>query len=160
MLDAQIEELKQEDPKGLFVIKKVIDEIHSLSNLNREFYLSIVKNVIIDISQAVSEEYSADVSKFKVLTSKIGIIIESFAYTSDYKSTDDCDPKNTYYLKVFSDNKIDNLEQLNINDMLGLFDVDLINYPYLSKCTFRFNRLYNSDQMSMIPSIWYTYNIK
>lgn len=132
-----------ENLKGMNIIESILEE---LITIMIDYDLNIMKNTIIDVTHVIKEKYESDVTAFKVLTSHIGVVIE------DYKWLDD---ENIIEVqaKVFADDKISSLAQININDMLGLLDLELSSFVNLSKCTFHFNRLYNEDQFGMIPSI-------
>jgi hypothetical protein len=130
-------------PKGLSVIKEVMNELHTLI---RDYNINIEKNTIINVTELIKEVYTEDVTKFKVITSSIGILI---AYTND----------KSYTVLVFSDNSIEKLAPVNMTDTLGLLDVDMTKFAYLSKCTFHFNKLYLPNQLDMIPSFEYEYEI-
>lgn len=140
--------IKENEPKGLSIIKNVMSELHKLIS---EYSLRVFNSIIVDISQLINEEYASDISRFRVITSQIGFVIEG---------TIGFDHPEKYSLLIFSDNRISSMDQVNLADMLGLFDVDLTTFPYLSKCTFHLNRLYNTEQIKMIPSIKYIYEIE
>ena len=140
--------VKTKLPKGLGIINKVMDELHSLIE---DHDLHILKNTIINVSEAIKEEYEADVSEFKILTSQMNFIID------EVKVSKSPDLGRIYHLIIFPDNKVGNLEQLILPDLLDIVGIDFTKYEYLSKCTFHFNKLYYTDQFHMIPSIKYGY---
>ncbi len=149
--------VKEKNPMGISVIKKVIDDLHKLE-INKNFQLE--KNVIFNVSDLINSEYSSDLDKFRVATSQINFIIKSInknveaSYNYDYTK----DIYN-YDILIFTDNKSSNLDQVNLTDLLGLFDIDINEYQYLSRCTVHVNRLYLPEQISMVPCIWYRYTI-
>lgn len=141
--------VQNELSSGYLVVKNVVDELDRLVTelLDRDISLSISKNIVINITELLREEYTADVTRFKILTYQVGFIIDRISYPSGCTA---------YDLIVFTDTKINNLEQVGLSDLIGLFDIDLANYKLLSKCTFHFNRMYRPDQFDMIPSIKFT----
>ena len=141
-----------EQPKGLSIIKNVMDELHILIS---QYGLHAVKNKIVNVTELIKANYTEDISHFKVLTSQICFIIDKTYYQSCLTQNG----KESYALIIFADNKAANLAQINLSDMIGLFDVDLSTYKYLSKCTFHFNTMYHKDQFDMIPAIRYTHHI-
>lgn len=140
--------------RGLSVIENVMEELHLLIS---EFGLNILQSVIVNVTELIKDDYAEDVTKFRVITSKVGFIIDHMYCPPTNLGPD---AKTSYNLIIFTDNKISGLEQVNLSDTIGLLDVDLTNFKYLSKCTFHFNRLYNTDQFNMIPSIRHSYTIR
>lgn len=145
--------------EGLSVIKSVVDDIHDLMQIfsYNSDRLNLFKNTIIDVTELIKEKYSKDVTKFKILTSRVGFIINSVEELHD-----DCylnGKSYNYHLIIFADNKIDKLEPISLADLLGLFDLDMTDYAYLTNCTFHFNRSYNVDQFNMIPAVQFVYEM-
>ena len=116
-----------------------------IHNLILQYNLTILDNTIIDVTELIKEEYEKDLENFKVLTSRIVFIISNVEYRES-------DNKIVYGLHVFSDKRVTSLDQINLTDILGLFDIDLIKFKYLPRCTFHHNLLYNKDQFDMIPA--------
>jgi len=153
----EIGNLREEDiPDNLKIINEVINEFHTLTK-----YLRLEKNTIFNVTELIREAYSADINKFKVVTSQISFIItkifSNFPYIgskpSQYRLTE-------YELIIFADNKVDNLEKINIGETVELLDIDLMSFKNLSKCTFHFNRLYLENQFNMIPGILHRVYVK
>lgn len=132
-----------ENLKGMDIIESILEE---LTTIMIDYNLNLMKNTIVDVTQVLKEKYESDITAFKVLTSHIGFVIEDYNWLSDGHTI-------KVEAKIFADDKISSLAQININDTLGLLDLELSSFVNLSKCTFHFNRLYNEDQLGMIPSI-------
>lgn len=133
---------------GINIIDKLVEELYSLT---REYNINLEANTVINITQLIKDKYEENLEDFKVLTSQIGFIINN-QFGGEYGQS--------WNILIFSDDKISNLAQINLSDMIGLYNVDFLDYKYLSKCTFHFNRLYSNDQLSMIPSMSRYYNFE
>ena len=145
---------KSKEAIGITVARKVVSE---LSELYEKYNILLTKHTIVNITEAIRDRYTEDVTKFRVLTSNISLIVDKF-----YRNETPVHGSSPIMVDViiFSDKRVESLPQVNLSDMIGLMDGDLSEFPYLSKCTFHNNGIYNMDQLHAIPSISYRYILK
>lgn len=123
--------------------KIIYNVIEELKDIKEKVNINLYDSIIVNISELIKEEYSKDITEFKVLTSTVGLIL----------TMNENVLRSTTRAIVFVDDKIKNLESVNLTELLGLVGVDLTKYKYLSKCNFLLNRLYLKDQINMIPGL-------
>jgi hypothetical protein len=141
------------NPIGLESITKVVDDLFDLWKLmgSDKNNIPFRRNVIFNVTELINSEYALDLEKFRVMTTQINFIINDVEIRSGHI---------IYDLMIFPDNKVSNLEQVNLIDLLGVFDINLDNFTHLSKCPIHLNRLYLPEQFNMIPCLKYSYFIK
>lgn len=150
---------KSKDAVGMTVVRAVVNE---MDELREKYNISLRKETIVNITELIRDKYTEDVTQFRVLTSSINIILNKVYLEGFYKNetTELIEAPYIADVTIFSDNRVSGLDLINLSDLVGLMDGDLSEFPNLSKCTFHTNRLYNKDQMDMIPSISYKYVMK
>lgn len=148
--------IKDGTPVGKKAIRIILEE---LATLTRELPLDIYESTIIDITDAVNHAYDEDYKTynelFRSISGTMGMIVQTVSdeKVSMFEGTETRTKVNMMVGTVFSDRNINQQEDINIADLLTLYNLDITNYKMLSKCKFVKNRLYSKDQIDMIPSV-------
>ena len=123
-------------PKGIIIINSILREVHKLISPNISSNSELFKNIVIDFTELLKDEYSRNINDFKTLTSNVGLSIlvsEGFNHRTNEVVIENLAAK-AYVIP-----RGETMQSINMYDLLNLQGIDLNDYEVLSKCEFLLN---------------------